>query len=109
RAPAAKRRAEVRYRLGFRMPAQRERSTRAKGPAFIGAELPVAQAPRNGKCCPHTCRSQHPSGPAQLGGQRSFAWTHGGGKARRSTKSLRDSSLRERLISGRGNSDRDRR
>src|SRR5215472_9246914 len=24
---------------------------------------------------PHTCRSQHPSGPAQLGGNRSFADT----------------------------------
>ena len=32
-----------------------------------------------GQEMPHTCRSRHPSEPAQLGGKRSFAAAHQGG------------------------------
>src|SRR6516162_547569 len=68
-------------------------------PTGIGASRPIGALPGEGLLSqpttvarpwarervfvPHTCRSRHPPGPAQLGGQRSFADTRANGKVRR--------------------------
>jgi hypothetical protein len=65
------------YRLDFGPPNARNRASSSLPPIPAKVALPNRQPPfrlggRNWSSCPITCRSQYPSGPAQLGGEQSF-------------------------------------